>query len=132
MRYTINEFKDEYFFLSNFYEAKVEFEGIVYLNNEAAFQAQKCLNKEDRKQFANLNPSEAKKLGRSVVLHITIALYSSLIIFFKLGSNFDFILCFIHCARSANILSMSVYPFTDVSVAILSASFIAAIVSVLG
>lgn len=68
MRYIINEFKDEYFFLSNFYKAKVEFEGIVYLNNEAAFQAQKCLNKEDRKQFANLNPSEAKKLGRSVVL----------------------------------------------------------------
>ena len=35
----INRFVDEYYFLSNFYECPVEYNGIVYGNNEAAFQA---------------------------------------------------------------------------------------------
>lgn len=64
----INSFRDEYFFLSNFYDAPVTYDGITYLNNEAAFQAQKCTNKNDRKQFAMLNPSQAKYLGRAVSL----------------------------------------------------------------
>lgn len=64
----IDSFRDEYYFLSNFYEVPVEYDGITYQNNEAAFQAQKCINPEDRKQFANLNASEAKKLGRKVQL----------------------------------------------------------------
>lgn len=64
----INRFKDEYFFLSNFYEAPITYCGITYKNNEAAFQAQKCRNKEDRISFADLNPSDAKKLGRKVEL----------------------------------------------------------------
>ena len=64
----INRFRDEYFFLSNFYEAPVEYNGIKYNNNEAAFQAQKCRTKEERERFAGLNPSEAKKLGREVSL----------------------------------------------------------------
>lgn len=38
----IDSFKGKYFFLSNFYMADVEYNGIKYLNNEAAFQAQKC------------------------------------------------------------------------------------------
>lgn len=64
----INYFCDEYFFLSNFYEVPVEYDGIVYQNNEAAFQAQKCIDKSDRKKFANLNPTEAKKLGHEIPL----------------------------------------------------------------
>ena len=64
----IGEFREEYYFLSNFYPAAVSYEGITYLNNEAAFQAMKCINPADRKQFANLSPSEAKKLGRRVCL----------------------------------------------------------------
>lgn len=62
----INEFKKDYFFLSNFYSAPVVFEGVRYENNEAAFQAAKC--PERRMEFCGLNPSEAKQLGRRVNL----------------------------------------------------------------
>ena len=55
----INQFKDEYFFLSNFYLAPVEYKGITYTNNEAAFQAQKCTNNKDKVKFENLNPIDA-------------------------------------------------------------------------
>lgn len=64
----INCFRGEYYFLSNFYECNIEFDGIPYLNAEAAFQAQKCSVLKDRKQFSDLNPSAAKKLGRKVSL----------------------------------------------------------------
>lgn len=64
----ISSFRDKYFFLSNFYKAPVIFDGIRYENNEAAFQAQKCIKVEDRKNFSKMNPSEAKKAGRSVKL----------------------------------------------------------------
>lgn len=64
----INSFKGEYYFLSNFYEVPVFFDGIQYKNSEAAFQAQKCENFEDRKAFSQLNASEAKLKGRRVKL----------------------------------------------------------------
>lgn len=62
----IDNFRGKYYFLSNFFSAKVKYEGITYLNNEAAFQAAKLLN--GREIFKDLNPSEAKKLGRKVSL----------------------------------------------------------------
>ena len=64
----INSFQKEYFFLSNFYEAPIKYDGILYRNSEAAYQAQKCANQADRKQFETLNATEAKKLGRTVTL----------------------------------------------------------------
>lgn len=64
----INEFREEYFFLSNFYPCKVTYDGITYQNTEAAFQAQKCTSLEERKKFADLNATESKKLGRAVPL----------------------------------------------------------------
>lgn len=64
----ITSFKDKYFFLSNFYEVPVIFDGIKYQNNEAAFQAQKCIDPKERSKFSELNPSEAKKLGRKIEL----------------------------------------------------------------
>ena len=64
----IDTFRGDYFFLSTFYVAPVIFVGIRYCNNEAAFQAQKCINAEDRKAFSTMNPSEAKKAGRKVIL----------------------------------------------------------------
>lgn len=63
---TISEFKDKYFFLSNFYNCDVEYKGYIFKNNEAAFQAMKC--PERIQEFVNLNPSEAKRLGRKVKL----------------------------------------------------------------
>ncbi len=64
----ISEFRNNYFFLSNFYKAPVIFDGIRYENNEAAFQAQKCLDPAERKMFSGMNPSDAKKMGRHIKL----------------------------------------------------------------
>ena len=61
----IDNFKNKYFFLSNFYLSPVKFEGLVYPSVEHAFQAAKTLDKEERKEFAILKtPSDAKKKGR--------------------------------------------------------------------
>lgn len=64
----IDNFRGNYYFLSNFYNVKVTWEGITYLNNESAFQSAKVLNLDKRKQFSNLDPSSAKRKGRNVVL----------------------------------------------------------------
>ena len=64
----INSFDDKYAFLSNFYECKVEYNGIVYGSSEAAFQAQKTLDIEERLQFATLTPMQSKRKGRKVAL----------------------------------------------------------------
>ena len=62
----ISEFKGDYFFLSNFFCAPISYSGLTFTNNEAAFQSAKC--PERMAEFCNLNPSEAKKLGRQVPL----------------------------------------------------------------
>lgn len=64
----INEFKGKYYFLSNFYYAPVMYEGLLYQNNEAAFQSAKVKDLERRKQFCQINPSTAKRKGRNVLL----------------------------------------------------------------
>lgn len=64
----INEFRNEYDFLSNFYNAPVTWEGLTYLNSEAAFQAAKVLTNEERLPFTTLPPNKAKRLGRQVKL----------------------------------------------------------------
>ena len=64
----INSFTDEYFFLSNFYECPINFDGLTYGSNEAAFQAQKCADAKGRVAFTTLNPTESKKLGREINL----------------------------------------------------------------
>ena len=65
---SIDSFRGEYEFLSNFYPAKLLFDGIAYLNSEAAYQAQKCAAAGDRAQFSQLSADEAKRLGRQVSL----------------------------------------------------------------
>ena len=64
----INEFRGENYFLSNFFNAPVMYQGLMYKNNEAAFQSAKVLDIETRKQFCNLDPSSAKRKGRQVKL----------------------------------------------------------------
>lgn len=66
---SITDFHAEpYRFLSNFYEASVEYGGLVYGSNEAAFQAQKCLSDEGKAQFTALSPGKSKNIGRRVQL----------------------------------------------------------------
>ena len=64
----INKFRGANRFLSNFYETKVEWEGLVYPSSEAAFQAGKTLDKEERKKFCFMKPVEAKHEGYKVTL----------------------------------------------------------------
>lgn len=65
---TISRFRDEYRFLSNFYEAEVVYGGLAYGSNEAAFQAQKCTDEAEKKQFTELDPGKSKEMGRNVQL----------------------------------------------------------------
>ena len=62
----INEFRGEYYFLSNFYPAPVRYNGTLFKNNEAAFQSAKC--PERTAEFTDLSPPAAKSLGRHVRL----------------------------------------------------------------
>ena len=67
MENVINRFDGEYFFLSNFYQCPVTYDGIAYGSSEAAFQAQKTLDIEKRKYFGTLDPSKSKREGRRLV-----------------------------------------------------------------
>ncbi|RXZ61565.1 NADAR family protein [Candidatus Borkfalkia ceftriaxoniphila] len=62
----IKEFRGKYFFLSNFYNTKIEYFDMVFENNEAAFQSMKC--PERMEEFTKLSAAEAKRLGRRVPL----------------------------------------------------------------
>ncbi len=62
----ISSFRDEYYFLSNFYYAPIIHMGMKFKSNEAAFQAAKCPQMACK--FQSLNPSEAKRLGRRIEL----------------------------------------------------------------
>lgn len=68
MKNKIESFRDEYFFLSNFYNSKINVFGLTFENGEAAFQSQKTLDKDIQKKFCSLNPTESKKMGRMVNL----------------------------------------------------------------
>jgi len=97
----INKFSGKYSFLSNFYESPVEYNGIKYLSNEAAFQHAKIKDMDKQEQiqaikslrgglrekivnlvnadvdnplaelFSLVDPSTAKRLGRSLPMRDT-------------------------------------------------------------
>lgn len=64
----INDFSGENAFLSNFFDAYLIYEGIIYKSTEAAFQAAKTLDTAERERIAVMTPSQAKKAGRSLQL----------------------------------------------------------------
>lgn len=68
MRIEFGKVREEYGCFSNFYPCKIEYDGIVYKNSEAAWQAQKTLNSLKRAEFASLSGTQAKKGGRSITL----------------------------------------------------------------
>lgn len=60
---SIEEFRGEYFFLSNFYTGeKFSYQGLEFSNGESAFHSQK--NIKNSKAYQSLSPSEAKRRGR--------------------------------------------------------------------
>lgn len=62
----INNFREEYEFLSNFHLCQIEFEGLIYPSTENAYQSAKTLDLTLRKKFVNISPAKSKKLGKSV------------------------------------------------------------------
>lgn len=62
----IREFRGKYYFLSNFSNSKIEIDGVIFDNGEAAFHSFKDVSKQS--SFAGLDPSSAKKKGRKVKL----------------------------------------------------------------
>jgi len=62
----IDSFQGQYRFLSNFWPATVEFEGITYPTVEHAYQSAKMLDMAKRREIAALpTPAEAKHAGES-------------------------------------------------------------------
>lgn len=64
----ICDFNGEFRWLSNFYEASVEFEGIVYNSAESAYQAQKFKEPSIRAEIAVMTPSVAKRFAKNIKL----------------------------------------------------------------
>ncbi len=65
----IDQFKGKYRFLSNFFPALCNYEGIVYPTVEHAYQAAKTTDVYSREVIAGaLTAQEAKALGKSVVM----------------------------------------------------------------
>lgn len=64
--YSITRFHGEYYFLSNFYECPVKYNGYLFNSAEAAFQASKSDTVDSR--FCTMSPGEAKSAGRKVKL----------------------------------------------------------------
>src|SRR6476620_11263121 len=65
----IAEFQGDYRFLSNFWPAVIEFEGLTYPTVEHAYQSAKTLDLDERKRIAALpTPADAKAAGRALKL----------------------------------------------------------------
>lgn len=64
----ITEFRGKYFPFSNFFNQKVEYNNLTFINNEAAFQAQKTLDEDIKKEFCNIFAGDAKRKGKEVNL----------------------------------------------------------------
>lgn len=65
----ITEFRGEYFFLSNFYECPVTWNGLTFRNSEAAFQSAKA-PESMKESFTFMTAEMSKRVGRSVSLPI--------------------------------------------------------------
>lgn len=75
----IDSFRGKYYFLSNFYNARVTYKGFTFQNNESAFQSAKLIDFSkvgetklwyDGKEYSFLDapPNVAKMIGRRVPL----------------------------------------------------------------
>jgi ribA/ribD-fused uncharacterized protein len=64
----IDDFRGDYFFLSNFYPVGVNFDGAPYDSVEHAFQAAKTADPVQRVAFRRqgMTPGQAKRLGRAI------------------------------------------------------------------
>jgi ribA/ribD-fused uncharacterized protein len=66
----VDKFFGEYRYLSNFFNCRVEHDGLSYGNAEAAYQAAKVPAGESRHVFLSASPSEAKRIGRQMAINL--------------------------------------------------------------
>lgn len=59
----IDRFRGKYDFLSNFYPARLTYDGLEFYNSEAAYQVERCKNRNDRIQFEEYYGNETKRLA---------------------------------------------------------------------
>lgn len=66
---TISQFRNEHYFLSNFFPINLSVNGKMYPSAEHAFQAAKCVNAADAERIRKAaTPSIARSMGRRVLL----------------------------------------------------------------
>jgi len=68
MNERIAAFRDEHYFLSNFFPVSIPMDGVTYGSSENAYQAAKTLSMTEREKFTRISAGEAKRLGRAVTL----------------------------------------------------------------
>lgn len=67
MATVINEFTGEYEFLSNYFPCTVSYNGYIFTSSEAAYQAQKCVHREDIEAIAQMKTAdEAKQYAKTM------------------------------------------------------------------
>jgi len=62
----IKEFQGEYRWLSNFWPARVTFDGIQFTSVETAYVAAKTKDREERKRISKMSPGDAKRYGKTI------------------------------------------------------------------
>lgn len=69
MSRSISRFRDEYYFLSNFYRCSIRLDGNNFPTAEHAFQWRKATLLEDQTRILEAStPGKAKRIGRSILL----------------------------------------------------------------
>lgn len=66
IREKIASLRGKYGFLSNFYDAPIEYNGVVYKSSECAYQAEKCADEGEKAKFAEYDAKEAKKMSHRI------------------------------------------------------------------
>ena len=56
----IERFWGDYFFLNKWYPVGVQYDGMNFLNSEAAYQSQRCASRDDAVRFAGLDPARVR------------------------------------------------------------------------
>ena len=64
----IDKFRNRYYFLSNMYPCKIEYNGLIFDSSESLFQSMKCEDKNDVSRFVGIDGYTAKKIGKKVKL----------------------------------------------------------------
>lgn len=86
----IDRFRDEYYWLSNFYKVDIIYENITYPSMEHFYVAMKTKDLKIRKHISNIKtPSEAKLYGKTMSIREDWGLVKKQIMMFGLKQKFN-------------------------------------------